>query len=106
MKAMTLLFAVIGVILSIWLTVILVWVAPYDSFSEQGAALMDMIWGRISLLDLYAGFFMAIALVWLLEPTPWIRWSVTLTLPVLGNPILAIWLVARLKRLATLQSTT
>lgn len=104
MNLMRILFTVLAAVLSLWLVGILVFGNPYPSFSEQGAVLMDMIWGRISLLDLYAGFFIGIALVWFLEPKSWVRWLVTLTTPLLGNPILAIWLVARFRWLMTAKS--
>ncbi|EAR09029.1 hypothetical protein [Reinekea blandensis] len=97
-----LLFAGLGVGLSLWLVGILVFGNPYPEFSAQGAAMMDMVWGRISLIDLYAGFFVGIALVWFLEPKAWVRWLITLATPLLGNPVLALWLVVRYRHLLTL----
>lgn len=104
MQLLRLLFIVIGVSLSLWLVGILLFGTPYDEFSEQGSLLMDMIWGQISLLDLYSGFFLVIALVWFIEPKAWVRWAVTITMPLLGNPILAIWVVARIGVLRQLAS--
>lgn len=103
MNSLRIFFTALGALLSLWLTGILLLGNPYPEFSEQGGMLMDMIWGRISLLDLYAGFFIGIALVWFIEPKGWVRWLVTLTTPLLGNPILAIWLVARFRLLMTLK---
>jgi hypothetical protein len=65
---------------------------------------MAMEWGRISLLDLYAGFFFGLVFVWLLEPKLWVKLLITLTLPTLGNPVLAIWIVVRFKRLMALRA--
>ncbi len=100
MKKIALFFGFVGVVVSGWLAAVLLGSSPWSSFSEQGAQLMDMVWGRISLLDLYAGFFLALALVWLLEPKLWVKVLVSLTLPTLGNPILAIWLVWRFNDIA------
>ena len=99
MAKLAIAFGVIGIGLSLWLVTLLVAGSPWATFSEQGALMMDMIWGRISLIDLYAGFFLALALVWLLERSLWVKILVTLTLPTLGNPVLAGWLVWRFKEL-------
>ena len=96
------LFTMIGAGLSLWLVGILLFANPYPEFSAQGAMLMDMVWGRISLLDLYAGFFIGIALVWFLEPKLWVRWLITVATPLLGNPVLALWLVFRFRHLVAL----
>ena len=64
---------------------------------------MAMEWGRISLVDLYAGFFLGLVFVWFLETKLWVKILVTITLPTLGNPVLAIWLIFRLKQLQAVQ---
>ena len=49
------------------------------------------------------GIVVALALAWLFEPNPWVRLLLLITLPTLGNPVLAIWCVSRwqhLKRMA------
>jgi hypothetical protein len=97
-------FTFAGAALSLWLVGILLFASPFDSFSEQGGMLMDMVWGQISMLDLYSGFFLGIALVWLLEPKLWVKILVTLTLPFIGNPILAVWLIIRASYLLKLNS--
>ena len=102
MKYLQTLLLSVGVGLSMWLVVILVAQDPWSSFNEQGAALMSMQWGQISLIDLYSGFFLASVFVWLFEPKIWVRIGVTLALFVLGNPVLALWLVFRFKFLLAL----
>ena len=102
MNKMAVFFGFLGVLISGWLTFVLLGSSPWSTFSEQGALMMDMVWGRISLLDLYAGFFLALGLIWLLEPKLWVKILVSLTLPTLGNPVLAIWCVLRIKHLLAL----
>ncbi|MCH8530226.1 MAG: hypothetical protein LAT65_05180 [Saccharospirillum sp.] len=76
--------------------------SPWSEFSEQGAWLMNNVWGQISLIDLYGGFFIGLTLVWVLEPKAWVRWALTLTLPFIGNPLLALWLILRWGKLKAL----
>lgn len=35
---------------------------------EQGPLIMELIWGRVTLVDLYLGFVVALILLWFLEP--------------------------------------
>lgn len=97
MKTLSSLFMIVGTVLSGWLTYLLLATSPWASFSAQGSQLMAMAWGRISLVDLYAGFFLGLVFVWIFEPKLWVKILISLTLPTLGNPILAIWLLSRYK---------
>jgi hypothetical protein len=103
MKKLPLLFVVLSVAVSGWLVYLLLGTSPWSTFSEQGSQLMAMEWGRISLVDLYAGFFLGLVFVWFLETKLWVKLLVTVTLPTLGNPVLAIWLIFRLKQLQAVQ---
>ena len=38
------------------------------SLFEQGPIITGLVWGRVTLVDLYLGFFIALALLWYLEP--------------------------------------
>lgn len=76
--------------------------SPWSQFSEQGAWLVNNVWGQISLLDLYGGFFIGLTLVWVIEPKAWVRWLLTITLPFIGNPLLALWLILRWRALKAL----
>lgn len=38
------------------------------SLFEQGPLITGLIWGRVTLVDLYLGFFIALILLWYLEP--------------------------------------
>jgi hypothetical protein len=102
MKFVPLFFVILAVAVSAWLTYLLVATSPWSTFSEQGSQLMAMEWGRISLVDLYAGFFLGLVFVWFFEAKLWVKILVTLTLPTLGNPVLAIWVLVRIKQLMTL----
>jgi len=103
---LALVFLILGTGLSLTLITWMLVFNPWPLFSEQGQWLTSQVWGQISLLDLYSGFFIALALAWLFEPNPWVRLLLLLTLPTLGNPVLAIWCVSRwrhLKRMAALR---
>ncbi|MFC3702377.1 hypothetical protein ACFOND_12060 [Reinekea marina] len=89
----------VGLALSLWLSFLLIGTSPWSTFSAQGQELMSMEWGVISLIDLYAGFFLGLCLIWLFEANLWVKVLITLTLPTLGNPVLAIWLVFRFRYL-------
>ncbi|WP_028669897.1 hypothetical protein [Saccharospirillum impatiens] len=98
-----LVFLIVGATLSATLVAWMLLYDPWPLFSEQGRWLSSQVWGQISLFDLYSGFFIALALAWLFEPNPWVRVLLLVTLPTLGNPVLAIWCVTRwqhLKRMA------
>lgn len=93
---------VLGVLCAAALVVYMLIQSPWDRFAEEGRWLTTHIWGRISLLDLYSGFLLSLALIWLLEPRLWIRLTMVLLLPALGNPLLAFWLILRWRRLIRL----
>lgn len=85
----------LGTLLAIALLAVMLIQSPWPFFAEQGRWLLDHAWGRITLLDLYSGFFLALALVWLLEPKLSVRMAMLVLLPLLGNPLLAFWLLWR-----------
>lgn len=96
---LALVFLLVGTGLSLALLAWMLLYDPWPLFSEQGRWLTSQVWGQISLFDLYSGFFIALALAWLFEPNPWVRLLLLVTLPTLGNPVLAIWCVSRWKHL-------
>lgn len=100
-----LLFLILGSALSVTLVAWMVLFDPWPLFSEQGQWLTSQVWGQISLLDLYSGFFIALALAWLFEPNPWVRILLLVTLPTLGNPVLVIWCVTRWQQLKRMAAT-
>ncbi|PTY36387.1 hypothetical protein BGP77_03560 [Saccharospirillum sp. MSK14-1] len=90
---------VTGLVLSALLVGWMLFTSPWDRFSSEGNWLLSHRWGQIALLDLYAGFFLALALVWRFEPQRWLCWVMTVALPLLGNPVLALWLIWRWRTL-------
>lgn len=92
----------LGATLSLMLMVWLGMNAPWDRFNTEGQWLMSHVWGQITLLDLYSGFLLALTLVWLFEPRLSVRIGLSVALPLLGNPIFAIWLILRWKHLKSL----
>lgn len=87
----------IATLFSVWLVILLLSPNAWATFSEQGSLLLSLEWGRISLVDLYSGFFISLIFVWLFEPKLWLKLLVTLALPLLGNPVAIIWLAFRIK---------
>ena len=95
---------IIGLLLSACLVGWMLFSSPWDRFSSEGDWLLSHSWGQIALLDLYAGFFLALAVVWCLEKQRWLCWLMTFALPLLGNPVLAIWLLWRWRMLLAMAS--
>jgi hypothetical protein len=58
---------------------VIVWAASVASFGEDGGALLELAWGRVTLVDLY----LALLLAW-----SWIAWRER------SVPRAAFWLVA------------
>ena len=77
------------------LTGAILWASLEGAFLEEGAALMAMPWGVVTLADLYSGFVLAALAILLLEPRR--RLAVVLALSVffLGNIVTLAWAVAR-----------
>ena len=98
-KLPALFFLIMGVALSFTLLLWMLLYDPWQLFYEQGRWLTSHVWGQISLLDLYSGFFIALALAWLFEPSPVVRVLLLIALPTLGNPVLAIWCIIRWQHL-------
>ena len=92
----------LGALLSLALVVWMLWQAPWDRFANEGRWMMEQAWGQIALLDLYSGFLLTLSIIWLFEPRLNLRLLLTVTLPLLGNPVFAIWLILRWKRLKAL----
>jgi hypothetical protein len=72
----------------------LIWLAfTTGDFGAAGSWLMSDPWGRVTLFDLYLGFFLLAVIIALFEKRPLraILWIAPL--PVLGNIWAAVWLV-------------
>ncbi|MFW6412611.1 MAG: hypothetical protein ACOC0V_00605 [Oceanicaulis sp.] len=67
-----------------------------QSLTEAISWLVSGPWGVVTLFDLYLGFFLLGALIWLLEPNKTIALVFILPLPLLGNLWTAVWFAWRL----------
>lgn len=93
--------AAIAFVLSIWLISMLLIGGPWSLFNEQGALLTSLAWGRIALVDLYAGFFITLTLIAIIEPRRWVTALLIVSLPILGNPVVMAWVILRHRLLLT-----
>jgi hypothetical protein len=74
------------------LTIYLVAASIHGDLSAEGARLMDLAWGRVLLLDVYAGIALFAGwIVWREAPAPAATWIVALLL--LGNVVACIYLI-------------
>ena len=55
-------------------------------------------WGVVTLIDLYAGFLFAGAMIWLIEPNKRLAATLILITLVLGNVVPLMWLALRGQR--------
>jgi hypothetical protein len=104
MRTIALAFLGLGIVLNLALVYLLLQPTSWSAFSVEGSEILSMVWGKITMFDVYAGFMLGLAIVWLLEPKLWVKLVLTLTLPLLGNPILAIWIAVRFKLLMRLRN--
>lgn len=84
-------------ILGIAFTALLIWAAVRGDFMAEGAALVTMPWGRVSLADLYLGFVIYALAVCLVERGNGARAFWALPVFILGNVWSALWIVVRWK---------
>ena len=89
-----------GLMLAFALGLAIVWAITLLPIGDSFARIVADPWGIVTLLDLYAGFFFAIALVFLVERRLLIAAPVALAILTLGNLATAAWVVWRLRRLA------
>lgn len=80
------------------LLALIVWAAMTagQSLTEAVAWLVSEPWGVVTLVDLYLGFLLIAALIWVLEPNKALALVFILPLPVLGNVWSAVWVAWRL----------
>lgn len=88
---------IIIAILGAAFTALLIWATVRGDFMAEGAALITMPWGRVSLADLYLGFLLYVLAVWVIEPTMKGRLFWALPVFILGNVWSALWVVVRWK---------
>ncbi len=69
---------------------------------SEGARILEMPWGVVTLIDLYAGFIIFAAIVLVVEQNKLLAVAIALPVFVLGNVVMAAWAVWRLPRLAAM----
>jgi hypothetical protein len=90
-------------LLAILFTAMIGWASMRGDFGAEFAAITAMPWGQVSLVDLYLGFILYFAAVWLVEDklSSKLVWAIPVF--VLGNAWSLIWVAVRwdviLKRL-------
>jgi hypothetical protein len=87
-------------LLAVAFTAMIGWASLRGDFGAEFAAITAMPWGRVSLADLYLGFSLYAAAVWLVEDklTTKLMWA--LPILVLGNAWSLIWVVVRWEKIA------
>jgi hypothetical protein len=84
-------------VLGIAFTALLIWATVRGDFLAEGAALVTMPWGRVSLADLYLGFVLYALAVCLVERGNGARAFWALPVFIIGNVWSALWIVVRWK---------
>ncbi|MGL4975968.1 MAG: hypothetical protein ACRC56_11775 [Bosea sp. (in: a-proteobacteria)] len=87
--------------LGLALTGAIIWAVGIGNFWKEGAALLAMPWGVVTLVDLYVGFAVAGLFFALFERLPLALGLFLVTL-VLGNIVPCAWIVWRAPRLLAL----
>ena len=86
---------VIATIFGLVLLASIFWAGGQANILSEGAAIMAMPWGVVTLLDLYTGFILFSLIIWICEPRKWVAMCWIAPVFVLGNIVPALWLVLR-----------
>ena len=92
-----LLFAALGT----GLTALIIWASLNANFGASFAAIIADPWGIVSLADLYLGFFIFAAFVFLVDGVRPASFAWVIALMFLGNILSALWLVLRWRTLVS-----
>ncbi len=63
------------------------------SFVEEGGRLLALAWGRVAVIDVYAGFALFAAWIWHREPRAWAAGAWIVALCLLGNLVAGCYVV-------------
>ena len=84
-------------VLSIVLTLVMLAIIGYGlvngDFAEEGGAILDLVWGRVTLVDLYVGVIIFGTWVAVRESSWLVRIAWWIALVVLGNLAAAVYLM-------------
>jgi hypothetical protein len=92
-------------LLGLALAGLIVWASMNANFGASFAAIIADPWGVVSLVDLYLGFFIFAALVFLTDGVRFSSFAWVIALMFLGNVLAVVWLALRLPRLARALAT-
>lgn len=73
------------------------WAIATGDFLQEGAVLLSLPWGQVTLADLYLGFFLYAVLVFVVERSKLSAALWALPVFVLGNVWAALWFILRWK---------
>ena len=63
------------------------------NFAADGTRLLSLAWGRVTVIDVYAGFALFAAWVWHREPRAWVAGAWIAALCLLGNLVAGCYVV-------------
>jgi hypothetical protein len=75
------------------------WAIATGDFLQEGAVLLSLPWGQVTLADLYLGFFLYAVLVFVVERSKLSAAFWALPVFVLGNVWAALWFILRWKQI-------
>jgi hypothetical protein len=85
----------IAALIAIAFTALIVWASFRGDIGAEFAMISSLPWGKVSLTDLYLGFALYAAAVWLVEDKMSVRLLWALPVFVLGNAWAFIWVAVR-----------
>jgi hypothetical protein len=86
-------------VLAIVFTAMIGWASLRGDFGAEFAAITNMPWGQVTLVDLYIGFGLYAAAVWLVEDKLTVKLLWALPIIVLGNAWSLMWVVVRWEKI-------
>ncbi|MEO0382841.1 MAG: hypothetical protein AAF234_04740 [Pseudomonadota bacterium] len=90
-----LLWRVVFAVLGLGLAALIVWASFSANFGQSFGAIVADPWGVVSLADLYLGFFIFAAFVFLVDGVRPASFAWVIALMFLGNVLAVVWLVLR-----------
>jgi hypothetical protein len=88
-------------VLAIVFTAMIGWASLRGDFGAEFAAITNMPWGQVTLVDLYLGFLLYGAGVWLVEDKLTTKLFWALPVVFLGNAWSLMWVVVRWEKILT-----
>ncbi|MFC3852842.1 hypothetical protein ACFOSD_08350 [Salinispirillum marinum] len=73
----------------------IIWASMTVSLFTEGPMIGNLVWGKVTLVDLYLGFFIALLLLWQLEPKKVLVLCFIPLYMVMGNWLLCWYLAWR-----------